>query len=189
MQLTFLQRVCYKGTPTMSLLLAKNSRESWPEKHDKYLLQSTDCCSCCCYCISCSLLQCLRIWCNPFAHAWMPLSQRELLNGAKRPVVPADAVSSVLTQVLPVQIVADKYRSGLARRTTPTWALREEGKKKQNTDKRKWKSAKHNSSAFYALVARFEKKSNRKMFKNVKGLCEWEVQRALKGCITSLRIN
>lgn len=59
----------------------------------------------------------------------MPLSQRELLNGAKRPVVPADAVSSVLTQVLPVQIVADKYRSGLARRTTPTWALREEGKK------------------------------------------------------------
>lgn len=40
--------------------------------------------------------------------------------------------SSVRTQVLPVQIVADKYRSGLARRTTPTWALWEAGKKTEH---------------------------------------------------------
>lgn len=45
--------------------------------------------------VSCSLLQSLWILCNPFAHAWMPLSQRELLNGAKRPVVPADAVELI----------------------------------------------------------------------------------------------
>lgn len=77
-------------------MLAKNSRESWPEKHDKYLLQSTDCwvmllLELHLQSLSLSLSH-LSILCNPFAHAWMPLSQRELLNGAKRPVVPADAV-------------------------------------------------------------------------------------------------
>lgn len=53
--------------------------------------------------------------------------------------------SSVRTQVLPVQIVADKYRSGLARRTTPTWDL-PEGVEEKKTEHGKGKMEKRKAA-------------------------------------------
>jgi len=96
---------------------------------------------------------------NPFAHAWMPLSQRELSDGAKRPVgpsMPSIPWSSLtwppdLTFVL---IARDIYRSGgpgnifqdlaAVGLTLPKGAA-----------KPKWQAM---SSAFSALVGKAKKK-------------------------------